>query len=67
MIDAKTVHERMLQDDPEYAREYEALGEEFALAEPLARATGSAALTPAPPRCTTPPRGHSRKGSLIRT
>ncbi|KAF5054183.1 hypothetical protein DSECCO2_390660 [anaerobic digester metagenome] len=29
MIDAKTVHVQMAQDDPEYAREYDALEQEF--------------------------------------
>lgn len=67
MIDAKTVHERMLRDAAQRARKHRALGEAFAPVEALAPATASAALTPAPPRCTTPPRGHSRKGSLIRT
>jgi len=29
MVDAKTVHVQMAQDDPEYAREYDALEQEF--------------------------------------
>ena len=29
MIEAKKIHERKMQEDPEYAREYEALEEEF--------------------------------------
>ena len=45
MIDAKTVHQAMLRDDPEYAREYEALGEEFALVETLVSARNAHGLT----------------------
>lgn len=29
MFDAKTLHAQMEQDDPEYAREYDALEQEF--------------------------------------
>ena len=29
MIEARKIHERKMQEDPEYAREYEALEEEF--------------------------------------
>ena len=35
MIDAKTVHAQMSQDDPEYAREYDALEEEFAFVKKM--------------------------------
>jgi len=45
MIDAKTVHQGMLRDYPEYAREYEALGEEFALVETLVRTRNAHGLT----------------------
>jgi len=45
MIDSKTVHQAMLRDDPEYAREYETLGEEFALVETLVRARNAHGLT----------------------
>ncbi|MBI5520338.1 MAG: helix-turn-helix transcriptional regulator [Desulfovibrio sp.] len=45
MIDAKTVHKRMLREDADYAREYEALGDEFALAETLVRARSARGLT----------------------
>ena len=45
MIDAKTVHEEMLREDPQYAREYVALGDEFALVDTLVRARNANGLT----------------------
>lgn len=44
MIDAKTVHAQMMQDDPEYAREYEALEDEFADTEKMIRARKRAGI-----------------------
>ena len=43
MIDAKSVHAQMMQDDPEYAREYDALEEEFAFIEKMIQAWKRAA------------------------
>lgn len=47
MIDAKEVHERMMRDDPEYAREYDAMEEEFSIAQAMIRARSRAGLTQA--------------------
>jgi transcriptional regulator with XRE-family HTH domain len=47
MIDAKTVHAQMMQDDPEYAREYEALDEEFAFIRKMILARKRAGLSQA--------------------
>lgn len=47
MIDAKTVHKQMMQDDPEYAREYEALEEEFAFIRKMILARKRAGLSQA--------------------
>jgi DNA-binding XRE family transcriptional regulator len=47
MIDAKTVHTRMMQDDPDYAREYDALEEEFAFVKKMILARKRAGLSQA--------------------
>lgn len=47
MIDAKTVHAQMMQDDPEYAREYDALEEEFAFIEKMIQARKRAGMSQA--------------------
>jgi len=47
MIDAKEVHERMMRDDAEYAREYNALEEEFSIAQAMIQARSRAGLTQA--------------------
>lgn len=47
MIDAKTVHAQMMQDDPEYAREYEALEDEFTFIEKMIRARKRAGMSQA--------------------
>lgn len=47
MINAKVVHERMMAEDPEYRREYEALEEEFNVIETLLKARGEAGMTQA--------------------
>jgi len=45
MIDAKTVHNQMLQDDPEYAREYDALEQEFAFIKKMILARKRAGMS----------------------
>lgn len=45
MIDAKTVHAEMMQDDPEYAREYDALEEEFSFIKKMILARKRAGLS----------------------
>ncbi|NCC04660.1 MAG: XRE family transcriptional regulator [Proteobacteria bacterium] len=45
MIDAKTVHAEMMQDDPEYAREYETLEEEFAFIKKMILARKRAGMS----------------------
>ena len=47
MIDAKTVHAEMMQDDPEYAREYDALEEEFVFIKKMILARKRAGLSQA--------------------
>ncbi|MBF0480708.1 MAG: helix-turn-helix transcriptional regulator [Desulfovibrionaceae bacterium] len=47
MIDAKEIHERMMREDAEYAREYDALEEEFSIAQAMIRARSRAGLTQA--------------------
>jgi len=47
MIDAKEIHEQMMREDAEYAREYDALEEEFSIAQAMIRARGRAGLTQA--------------------
>jgi DNA-binding XRE family transcriptional regulator len=47
MIDAKTVHAQMMQDDPDYAREYDALEEEFAFIEKMIQARKRAGMSQA--------------------
>lgn len=47
MIEAKKIHERHMQDDPEYAREYDALEEEFALINKIILARKRAGLSQA--------------------
>ena len=47
MIDAKTVHAQMMQDDPDYAREYDALEEEFAFNEKMIQARKRAGMSQA--------------------
>jgi len=47
MIDAKTVHARMMQNDPDYAREYDALEEEFAFVKKMILARKRAGLSQA--------------------
>lgn len=47
MIDAKSVHAQMMQDDPEYAREYDALEEEFAFIEKMIQARKRAGMSQA--------------------
>ncbi len=47
MIDAKTVHAEMMQDDPEYAREYDALEEEFAFIKKMILARKRAGMSQA--------------------
>lgn len=47
MIDANEIHERMMREDAEYAREYDALEEEFSIAQAMIRARGRAGLTQA--------------------
>ena len=44
---ARDLHERMMSDNPEYRREYEALEEEFALIAALLDARSKAGLTQA--------------------
>lgn len=45
MIDTKTVHTQMMQDDPDYAREYDALEEEFAFIKKMILARKRAGLS----------------------
>ena len=45
MIDAKTVHAEMMQDDPEYARECDALEEEFAFIKKMILARRRAGMS----------------------
>lgn len=47
MIDAKTVHAQMMQDDPEYTREYDALEEEFAVIKKMIQARKRAGMSQA--------------------
>lgn len=47
MIDAKTIHEQMMQDDPEYAREYDALEEEFGVIRKMIQARKRAGMSQA--------------------
>ena len=47
MIDAKTVHAQMMQDDPEYAREYDALEEEFVFIKKMILARKRAGMSQA--------------------
>jgi len=47
MIDAKTVHARMMKDDPDYAREYDTLEEEFAFIKKMILARKRAGLSQA--------------------
>ena len=47
MIDAKTVHNQMLEDDPEYAREYDALEQEFAFIKKMILARKRAGMSQA--------------------
>ncbi|MGE4194636.1 MAG: helix-turn-helix domain-containing protein [Pseudodesulfovibrio sp.] len=47
MIDAKDVHERMMRGNAEYAREYEALEDEFSIAQAMIRARSRAGLSQA--------------------
>ena len=44
-IDARTLHDQAMRDDPEYRREYEALGGEFSLIEAMLDARHRAGLT----------------------
>jgi len=44
-IKARALHERMMRDDPEYRREYEALEEEFALIGAMLDARRKAGLS----------------------
>ncbi|NDY55858.1 helix-turn-helix domain-containing protein [Desulfovibrio sulfodismutans] len=46
-VNARAVHERMMREDPEYAREYDALEEEFALIGAMLDARQKAGLTQA--------------------
>jgi transcriptional regulator with XRE-family HTH domain len=46
-IDAREVHERMMRDDEEYRREYDALEEEFQLMSQMLQARSNAGLTQA--------------------
>jgi DNA-binding XRE family transcriptional regulator len=46
-INARDVHERMMRDDAEYRREYEALEEEFSLMGAMLDARREAGLTQA--------------------
>jgi DNA-binding XRE family transcriptional regulator len=45
MIDARTVHDEMMRDDPEYRAEYEALEPEFAITRAMIRARSEAGMT----------------------
>jgi DNA-binding XRE family transcriptional regulator len=47
MIDAKTIHAQMVQDDSEYAREYEALEKEFAFIKKMILARKRAGMSQA--------------------
>lgn len=47
MIDAKTVHAQMIQDDPEYAREYDVLEDEFAFIKKMILARKRAGMSQA--------------------
>lgn len=47
MIDAKTVHAQMVQDDAEYAREYDALEQEFAFIKKMILARKRAGMSQA--------------------
>ena len=47
MIDDKAVHAQMVQDDPEYAREYDVLEEEFAFIKKMILARKRAGMSPA--------------------
>lgn len=46
-INAREVHERMMREDPDYRREYDALEEEFALVAAMLDARSKAGLTQA--------------------
>lgn len=46
-VKLRDVHERMMRDDPEYRREYEALEEEFSLIGAMLDARSKAGLTQA--------------------
>ncbi|NCC04662.1 MAG: XRE family transcriptional regulator [Proteobacteria bacterium] len=47
MIDEKNVHNQMLQDGPEYARDYDALEQEFAFIKKMIRARKRAGMSQA--------------------
>jgi len=47
MIEAKMIHERHMQDDPEYAQEYEALDEEFVFMKKMILARKRAGMSQA--------------------
>lgn len=47
MIEAKKIHERKMQEDPEYAREYEALEEEFSFLRKMILARKRAGMSQA--------------------
>lgn len=45
MINVRTIHEKMMRDDPEYRAEYEALEPEFAIMRAMIRARAEAGMT----------------------
>ena len=47
MIEAKKIHERKMKEDPEYAREYEALEDEFAFIKKMILARKRAGMSQA--------------------